>query len=251
MFNPFFLLGRYYPVFLVLVIICIVHAYKTGRSNWIYLLIFLPGIGALVYFFLEILPEIRHGDFVPNLKSLVNPNYKVAQWETQLRHTDTIYNRLNLALALEQRGVYPRAIELVKSCLDDVLYAKDPNIILQSARLYFKNGQYTESLSAFEKAWPLQPVNLRKMEDELIYARSLEAGGNLPQAEETYHRIIRIHQSLEAMYWYGMYLKTQNRREEARRQFQSVREEIRLYPRYARRRYAEWARLSRREMSGK
>lgn len=247
---PIFLLGRYYPLLLVLTVICIVHAYKTGRNSWIYLLIFLPGIGALVYFFLEILPEIRHGDFIPNLKSLLNPNYKVSQWETQLRQTDTIYNRLNLALALEQRGVYPRAIDLVKSCLDDVLYAKDPNILLQLARLYFENGQYAESLTAFEKAWPLQPVNLRKMEDELIYARTLEAGGKQPQAEEIYQRIIRIHHSLEAMYWYGMYLKAQNRREEARGQFQSVREEIRIYPRYARRRYAEWARLSRREMLG-
>jgi len=56
-FNP-----AYYPLLIAAQVLCIIHAYKTGRRNWIYLLIFLPGIGVLIYLFMEILPDIRTTD---------------------------------------------------------------------------------------------------------------------------------------------------------------------------------------------
>ena len=245
-FNP-----AYYPLLIAAQVLCIIHAYKTGRRNWIYLLIFLPGIGVLIYLFMEILPDIRRGEFVPTLQRWITPHYRIRAWEQRIRVSDTVFNRLNLAKAYEERDLPAKAIPLVMSCLEDDLYARDPDIMLQLARLLFEDGKYAESLAQFSKAWPLQPPGLRKMEDELIYSRALEASGALPQAEEAYQRIIRVHHSLEAMYWYGLFLKKQGRPEEAMAQFRSAREEIRLYPRYARRRYMQWVRLSRREMLSK
>ena len=40
-------------------IICILHALKTSRRDWLYLVIFLPGIGAIIYIIREILPGLR------------------------------------------------------------------------------------------------------------------------------------------------------------------------------------------------
>lgn len=245
-----FLNPSLYPILLIAEVLCIIHAYKTGRRDWIFLLIFIPGIGIIIYLVMEVLPDIRRGEFIPAMRQWLTPDHQVREWERRIRISDTIFNRLNLAKAYEQRGLPAKAIPLVLSCLEDDLYAKDPDIMLQLARLLFEDGRYTESLNTFAGAWPLQPQGLRKMEDELIYARALEASGALPLAEETYRRIIRVRHSLEAIYWYGLFLKKEQRFAEALEQFRSAREEIRLYPRYARRRYAQWVRLSRKEMSG-
>jgi hypothetical protein len=40
-------------------ILCVVHAVRTGRVfPWIYVIVFLPMIGSLIYFFMEIVPGI-------------------------------------------------------------------------------------------------------------------------------------------------------------------------------------------------
>ena len=53
-FSLFGILG------LVLYAGCIIHAIKTGRINyWLLILIFLPGLGAIAYLLIEVLPELR------------------------------------------------------------------------------------------------------------------------------------------------------------------------------------------------
>lgn len=45
---------------LVVQIALIIHVLKTGREYWwILILLFLPGIGLLIYFFVEVLPSLR------------------------------------------------------------------------------------------------------------------------------------------------------------------------------------------------
>jgi hypothetical protein len=45
-------------------------------------------------------------------------------------------------------------------------------------------------------------------------------------------------------------LKEQRRNKEAAAQFQAVRDEIELHPRYVRRMNTQWVRLSKKEMAG-
>lgn len=37
-----------------------VHAYRTGRERWMYLIILVPVVGSLIYVLVKILPEIRY-----------------------------------------------------------------------------------------------------------------------------------------------------------------------------------------------
>jgi hypothetical protein len=91
---------------------------------------------------------------------------------------------------------------------------------------------------------------MNNQEDELLYAKALEGNMELERAEEEYKKVIRVHHSLEAMYYYGLMLKKQRRNKEAVAQFQAVRDEIELHPRYVRRMNTQWVRLSRKEMAG-
>jgi hypothetical protein len=230
-------------------ILCIIHAYKTGRRDMIFLLIILPGLGTLAYIFLEILPEINRGEFFHNILRYVFPTALLRDLERKRAISDTVTNRLTLAEAYGDQKKYDKAIPLVKSCLSD-LYANDPGILLLLAKLQFHAGEFSESITNFEKAFSSKKVVMKKAEDELVYAQALESGGYLEKAEEEYKKVVRLHQSIESMYRYGAFLKKQQRPQEARTQFQTLLKEICLHPRYVRRLNRKWIWLARKEAAG-
>ncbi len=235
---PFYILG------IIVQILCIIHALKTGRREWLYLLLFLPLAGAVVYFIMELWPEISRGELGNNIKKIFFPGQRIREMERKMRLSDTITNRLNLAEAYAGHKQYDKAISLAKSCLDDP-YINHSGIILQLARLFFEAEQYSESLSYLEKAKAQNSYNrLDRPEDELLYARALDYTGDLVRAEAEYQSCIRVHHSLEAMYHYGMLLKKMNRPEEAKAQFRAVKEQKDLHPKYVRRMNARWIRLA-------
>jgi hypothetical protein len=221
---------------------------KTGRRDWIYLLIFLPVIGAIAYFVREILPEIQTGVFMENVQRVIFPNGRINELEKQLRISDTEANKLNLAHELEKQKKYDKALELTKSCLAGI-YARDTGIMQDVARLSFYNNQFDQCLTYYGKVLAVKQ-RFDKPEDELIYARALEGNGAAAKAEEEFLRIIRVHHSMEARYHYGMMLKKQNRPQEAKAQFKSILDEKDLHPAYVRRLNSQWIRLSRMELAG-
>lgn len=111
-----------YYLILVVQVLCILHALKSGRREWLYLLIFLPLLGCIIYFIRELLPEINRGEFFSNLQRLLFPNAKIKELERAVRISDTVTNRLNLAKEYELQHRYGEAIDLTRSCLTD-LYA--------------------------------------------------------------------------------------------------------------------------------
>lgn len=236
-----------YYALLLIEVICVIHAIRTGRSNWIYLLIFLPFVGALAYFFIELLPDIRRGTFLSGFQMAFFPKARLRERERKLRLSDSVTNRLNLADAYAEQGRYNDAIPLVKESMTD-MYANDPDLMLRLARLYFHAGQYADSAALFSKALYPENKGMNRMEDELLHARAIEGAGNKETAEEMYQKVIRRHHSIEARYWYGLLLKHQGRTQEARAQFNAIREDMELQPRYVRRMYAPWARKARREL---
>ncbi len=242
-----FLNPSYYYVIGIVQIICIIHALKTGRRDWLLLLIFLPMIGAVIYVIREILPGFRTDTVARDLQHTFIPNSRIKEMERNLAIADTETNRLNLATEYARQKQYAKAIELVQSCMTGI-YANDPGMMLELARLYLHTGQPAESLAMFGKVMKMKNNRLEKPEDELLYARAQEAAGNKEQAEEEYKKVIRIHHSMEGRYYYGMMLKAQGRTQEAAEQFQTIQKEKNLHPQYVRRLNAEWIRKSRKEL---
>ncbi|RZK57347.1 MAG: tetratricopeptide repeat protein [Pedobacter sp.] len=234
----------FYFIPVILQVITIIHALKTGRRDWIYLLIFLPLIGAVIYFFMELLPELTQGR---SLKKYLFPKQQINEWERKVQISESITNKLGLSKAYAEQKQYDKAITLSLSCLKGV-YSDDPAILLQLARQYFHNRQYKESLAYFDRLNVRNGNNLVMPENELLYIRAQENIGELEQADKGYRQTIRTQHSLEAMYYYGLFLKNQQQKAEAREQFQRVRSEIKLLPKYLRKRNGVWARKSIREL---
>jgi hypothetical protein len=139
MFGLFSSLGSYYYISVPLQILAIIHAIKTGRRQWIYLLIFIPLIGVVVYFFMEVLPDLRRGGLSANFQKYFFPNQRINEWTRKVWVSDNITNKLGLSNAYAERGQYEKAIELASGCLKG-LYADDPGIFLQLARQLFTTG---------------------------------------------------------------------------------------------------------------
>lgn len=238
----------YYYLVIILQIICVVHVLKSGRSReWLFFILFIPVIGVVVYFIREILPDITNGSFGENLLRTLWPNGRIQEWEKKVRISDTVTNKMQLADAYAQQKQYDKAIALTLECANT--FTKDPGIILQLARLQFLNGQYAASIVSFDKVNTFKGVRMSKAEDELMYARALEQTMETGRAEEEYQKIIRVHHSLEAMYYYGLLLKKQGRTDEARAQFEKTGQEIDLHPRYVRRTIRKWVWLSKKELA--
>lgn len=243
---PFAWWNNSYYLVLILQGICIIHAMKTGRRDWIYIILFLPAIGGIAYIIREILPEINQGDFWNNLQRIFFPGARVRDLERRLRISDTITNKMNLAEEYMLSKQYDKAITLTQSCISQ--RPNDQGILLTLAKIQFHSGQFADSAANFQKVLSIKN-RINNPIDELLYAQALEQNGELERAEEEYRRIIRLHHSLEARYRLGLMLTKQQRKQEAREQFQTAVEEIELHPRYVRRLHAQWARLSKRALS--
>lgn len=243
-------LTRYYYLVIALQIICVVHCMKTGRKDWIYLLVFLPFVGCVAYFVREIMPGLSTGNSADNLQRALLPGLKTRELERRLRIADTDANRLNLAAEYTRLRDYPKAIQLTQACLTGI-YANDPNLLMDMARLHFYNGQYQESRNYFNRALPLRNNRIDRPEDEIVYARVLENTGDIERATEEYKKTIRLHHSMEAMYYYGLFLKKQGKVQDAMQQFSAIQQEKDLHPKYVRRLNYRWIRLSRKELSAR
>ncbi|RAJ04055.1 hypothetical protein LX64_02932 [Chitinophaga skermanii] len=238
----------YYYIVIVFQLLFLWHALKTQRRDYIWILIFLPVIGGLIYLFKEFIPSVRSSSFSAQMKEFFKPAASIEECQKRVRIADTVTNRLALADAYSKQKQYERAIATTQSCLTDY-HAKDPGITLQLARLHFLNNQFEQSIAYFDRIAALNQPMLKKQDDELMYTRALVATGQTARAEEEFKRIIRVHHSIEAMYYYGMFLKKQSRFEEAKEQFTTAKTEIDLHPRYIRRQQMQWVRLSKKELA--
>lgn len=238
-----------YPIVIVLQIICILHALRTGRRDWIYLLIFLPFVGAVVYIIREVLPGLRSTGVDENIRRGLFPNGRIKELERALRLANTDSNRLKLAAEYARQHNFEKAIELTKACLTGI-YANNAGMMLDLARYTFGAQHYAESIMWFDRVLAQKDRRIEMPEDQLLYARALQLSGRLEEAEAAFKTHIRTHHSMEAMYYYGLMLKDAGRKEEARAQFKAVREERELHPAHVRRRNARFISASRRELAG-
>lgn len=247
-FNPFLFedFGLYSIVF-ILQIIFIIHAAKTSRREWIWLLIFLPALGTVIYLVSEILPGFSFSETGDQLQRFLFPGVKINELKKRLTLANTDANRLLLADEYAKQRKYTEAIALTQACLAGI-YANDTDLLLRMARLHALNGDYTISLHFFNRFLPLHHNRFNRPEDEIMYARTLAGVGETDKAETEFKRIIRVHHSIEGLYFYGVMLQQLGRTAEARTQFATVQTEKKLHPKYVRRKNHEWISLSRRAL---
>jgi hypothetical protein len=246
--NPSLLLDPVVLAGVVLMIVCLVHAVRNGNVfPWIYLIVFLPLIGSLIYFFMEIMPGLTRGRHAraasSGLARAIDPHkdYRVALRDADL--VGSVDAKRSLAEQYVQRGQFGEAIAIYKDMLQGQ-FAGDTALLLGLARAQFRAGQGAEAQATLDALFTADPRFISQ-EAHMIYARALELQGKDAEAVEEYERLIRYYTGEEARYRCAAALARLGRAEEARAIYAQIVKNITGAPRRYRSSEREWGNLAK------
>lgn len=202
-----------------------IHAMKTGRPYWwLFILLFVPGLGSLAYVVVEIIPELFHSRTARtvggNIEKMLDPDREWRERVRQAELVDSVDAKRALAEECERKGKWADAIGLYQAAATGI-FADDPVILLGLARAQLGAGDPTSSLATIEKLEVAQP-GFRSQEAHLTRAKALEAAGRIDEALQEYEDVSRYYTGFEARARYGLLLMKQGRADEARKLFQDV-----------------------------
>jgi hypothetical protein len=151
-----FLQGEYtYYIIGGLQAICAFHAYRSGKlDKWIWLIVFLPVIGSLIYLYQEVLSRRRISTPKIDVGAVFNPGAKLKKLEDEVRFTDTFANRIKLADAYLDGGFTDKAVEIYTASLTGA-FAENEHVMAQLIIAYYKQQRYAEILPLAKKLYKL------------------------------------------------------------------------------------------------
>jgi len=209
---------------LIVQIALIVHVLKTGRAYYWVFIIFLPGIGPLVYFIVELLPELlesRQGrSAFRGLRKTLDPGADLRQRQKEHRLSGSVDATRRLAGELLESGEYDKAIEHYKNALTG-LYEHDPDLLLGLATAQFGSEQFDLARQTLDRLIEHNP-EFRSPDGHLIYARAVEACGDIDKAREEYAALVAYYAGAEARVRYGALLESQGDNELARKEYEEI-----------------------------
>lgn len=151
----------------ILQLLLIIHIIKNGKPFlWLWLVVFLPYIGGLVYILMEIVPELLASGSVEKVgravANAVNPGRSLAELESLVKRQDTIANRTRLADCYVSLERYEEAISLYDSCLTGP-YSDDAELLVKKINALFlwgKRDMAKSLMDEFKKKHKLENASL-------------------------------------------------------------------------------------------
>jgi hypothetical protein len=229
----------------------IVHAHKTGRRDWIWILLVIPVAGCLFYFFLEVLPDMRNSrtgrKAVNNVLKKIDPERDLKRLAKELTISENTQNKLNLAEECVANGFYQEAINLYNSALVG-LYKTDPKIMLALAQALFLNQQYAEAKITLERLIAENP-DFKSQEGHLLYTRTLEYLGENEAALAEYKTLTVYFSGYEAKCRYALLLQKLGYTEQAHVMFKEILARADTMPSNFRKVQQEWIKIAKQQLS--
>jgi len=221
----------------------IVHAARTGRfTPWGFIILFLPGIGALAYVVVEIVPGLlgstgarRAGR---NVIAALDPARRYREAKDELAIVDTIANRSALAEACLALGKFEEARTHYAAILAGP-QGDEPGFMLGRARAEFGLGETALAVATLDELkarWP----DWRSPEGHLLYARALEGAGREEEALAAYEAVGAYFPGAEPQVRRAELLARLGRADEARALADEVARGLRRAPAHVRRAQSQW-----------
>lgn len=221
----------------------VVHVIKTGRNFiWIWVLVLLSWVGVIAYLAAEILPEMFQSRTAQRttrgIKKAMDPTADLRRYESETRIAGNVANRQRYAEELSRHGRHDEAIAQYREALTG-LYEHDPNLMLGLAQSQFAKGDAVAARTTLDDLIRLNP-DFRSPQGHLLYARALEAEGNIAKALEEYKALSPSYPGAEAAVRYAQLLQSQGRREEAQKVAGELLEQARIAPAHYRKAQKSW-----------
>jgi hypothetical protein len=221
----------------------IIHVVKTGRNQiWIWVLALLSLPGAIAYIAVEILPELFRSRTAQRtargLRKAMDPGRDLRRYESEARVAGNVASRQRYAQELVRHQRYDEAIGQYREALTG-LYEHDPNLMLGLAQAQFGKSDASAARATLDELIQRNP-DFRSPAGHLLYARALEAEGNVPKALEEYAVLAPSYPGAEASVRYAQLLQAQGRRAEAQKVARELLEQARIAPGHYRRAQRPW-----------
>lgn len=232
---------------------CLYHASQTGRSQqWMLILLFLPGLGSLMYFLVELLPEMantrRGRKVVVDVVTVFDPDREWRERKAQVELSGTPAAKAAFADECSRKGMHDDAAMLYRSALTG-LYADDPNLLMGFARVLTEKGDAAEVQSALDHLRAKNP-DFQSADGHLLYARALEGQGKTDEAIKEYEAVAAYFPGYEAKVRFGIFLTKLGHVAKGRQLFEGVVNAYKQLPRHAQDLNRDWYNAARRNLEG-
>lgn len=171
----------------------------------------------------------------------------LARCRVAVADSDSVQNRLVLALACLRHGLDEEAVELLTS-VNRGAFEDDPLILLGLARAYFGVERFRESRDTLDHLIAVHP-DFRSEGGHLLYARSLESLGETERALREYEMLTSYSRTPEAHCRHALLLTCVGRPGDALALYRRLLEAARRGPRQFALHHHAWIALAEREVA--
>jgi hypothetical protein len=183
----------WFLVVIALQVACIVHVFRRGRNTaWVMAIAFLPMIGMIAYFIVEIMPNLSRDRRVRQVKAhiadSVDPERRVRDGRDAVEFSDTIGNRLEYGDALMARERFEQALEQFRTA-ERMSPHVDRAIGMRIAEAAYEAGLSGEALAALDKL-PETTSHSERDRRTLLRAKVAEQEGRSADALTLYRSIV-------------------------------------------------------------
>jgi hypothetical protein len=233
----------------------IVHCIKTGRNTiWVYVLVVLmtvvPFVGPAVYVAAEILPGLlgSRGSqrAMRGLRTTLDPEGDLRRFENEMKVTGNVAARQKYADELVRLGRASEALPIYQTCLTG-LFAEDPKLLLGYARAQFDAGDAAGTRKTLDDLIQKNP-DFKSADGHLLYARAVEAEGDVEKALSEYATLAEYFPGAEAGVRYARLLIRSNQRPLAQQTLKALLDRARFAPAHYRKAQREWLDEAHREL---
>jgi hypothetical protein len=235
----------------------IVHCIKTGRNTiWVYVLVVLitfPFVGSLVYFGAEILPELLKSRTsqraMRGIRTTLDPEGNLRKFQTEMQITGNVASRQRYADELVKLGRAAEALPIYQTCLTGV-FADDPKLLLGYAHAQFEAGDPAAARRTLDDLIQKHP-DFKSADGHLLYARAVEAEGDVVKALSEYATLTEYYPGAEAGVRYARLLNKSDQRPLAQQTLKALLDRAKFAPAHYRKAQREWLDEAHRELQNR
>ena len=239
-------------IWLAISVACVVHAVRAGRvMPWIYVIVFLPGIGTAAYVIAELIPSLLGSRGVRRLgqkiSDMADPGRGLREAKDKSEIIGSAESKHRLAQEHLARREFGPAIALYEEALTGA-HADDPMLLTGLANAWLASGDGARAQMALDKLREANP-EFQSPDAHMIYAHALELQENSQAALDEYEALVVYFPGEEARWRYANLLSKCGKLEDARRILQEVLARAERGPGHYRRAQKAWVEAAKRDLA--
>jgi hypothetical protein len=233
-------IAQYLPWGIALQALAVIHFLRRRPDNsWLFVIIFLGPLGAIVYIAVEMLPDL---DLLRHAFDAIGRRKRIAHLEALVQQNPASGNYEELGDLLLDDGKYARA----RACYDKALSPRTttPDLYYRRGIAELQMGDFTEAVRDLETV-----VSTDSRHDShravALLAHAYAGAGRTADADATFQQAVERSTLSETYYNYASFLVNQHRPAEARQWAEQLLAHKNAMPRSLQRRERPWFRKAK------